>query len=103
MRSVSFAYLKDDVHKSGREKWDWANCQAPTVVQRKMLMAKMISEAVGAMMSNHIYQFDGKVYRQLGGGPIGLELTGVIADLVMNWFDERFKRLSQDAGLNIVM
>ena len=50
-------------------------------------MALLLGEAVETIMGNHLYRFDGKVYRQVEGGPIGLELTGVVADLVMLWCD----------------
>ena len=46
-------------------------------------MALLLGETVHTIMGNHLYQFDGKVYRQEEGGPIGLELTGIVADIVM--------------------
>jgi hypothetical protein len=36
------------------------------------------------------YQFNGKVFKQQKGGPIGLEITGVLARLVMLWWDRTF-------------
>ena len=32
-------------------------------------------------MEMHDYEFDGKIYRQLKGGAIGMDLTGVMADI----------------------
>ena len=41
-------------------------------------------------MNNHLYQFGNKVRIQKQGGPIGLKLTGEIADcLMINW-DKQF-------------
>ena len=60
-----------------------------------------IGEVVETIMGNHIYLFDGKVYRQKSGGPIGLELTGVVADIVMLWYDKRFFAEAERAGLKI--
>ena len=54
-------------------------------------------------MKNHLYIFDSEVYKQSRGGPIGLELTGVIADLVMIWFDKHFIKAAEEAGINIVL
>ena len=38
-------------------------------------------------MRNPCYKFDGKLYRQEEGGSIGLDLTGVIAEIYMSWWD----------------
>ena len=38
-------------------------------------------------MKNHCYKFEGKIYRQEEGGSIGLDLTGVIAEIYMSWWD----------------
>ena len=52
-------------------------------------------------MGNHIYQFDGKVYRQNDGGPIGLEITGVLARLVMLWWDREYLTKLNYLGLEL--
>ena len=41
-------------------------------------------------MNLHDYVFDGKIIRQKEGGSIGLDLTGVIADIYMCHCDELF-------------
>ena len=40
-------------------------------------------------MKNHIYEFDGEIRHQSEGGPIGLELTGNVAQVFMIWWDRR--------------
>ena len=40
-------------------------------------------------MDNHVYQFDGKIRVQNKGGPIGLKLTGEIADCLMIDWDKK--------------
>ena len=48
------------------------------------------------ILSNHLYQFDGRVYKQQSGGPIGLEITGVLARCAMLWWDRAYlKKLDQ--------
>ena len=66
-------------------------------------MALLLGEAVETIMGNHLYRFDGKVYRQVEGGPIGLELTGVVADLVMLWCDNKFLKKEESAGLDVLL
>ena len=46
---------------------------------------------------------DGRVYRQQEGGPIGLEITGVLARLVMLWWDKEFMRKAREFETDILM
>ena len=50
-----------------------------------MIIRKMFYDAIGKMiektMELHDYKFDNKIYRQMKGGAIGMDLTGVIADI----------------------
>ena len=54
-------------------------------------------------MKNHLYTFDHKIKLQLKGGPIGLELTGVLAQLFMVWWDRQFKTKMDENGLRLRM
>ena len=42
-------------------------------------------------MKNHIYSFKNTLRKQTSGGPIGLELTGDLAQVFMNWWDKQLK------------
>ena len=50
-----------------------------------------------------MYTFDNKVKLQSKGGPIGLELTGVLAQLFMVWWDRQFKTKMDENGLRMRM
>ena len=54
-------------------------------------------------MENHVYRFGNEIRRQREGGPIGLSLTGEIADCYMiNWdrqFLEKLKSLGIDPAI----
>ena len=77
--------------KDGNEKWDWSGKRKKTSeIQQKKMVASMMEIVVHAIISNHIYQFDGKVFKQQKGGPIGLEVSGFLAILVMLWWDRVF-------------
>ena len=39
------------------------------------------------IMKSHVYTFDGEITKQIKGGPIGLKLTGVLAQIFMLWWD----------------
>ena len=38
------------------------------------------------VMHNYVYVFDGIIRKQVKGGPIGLDLTGNIAQVFMMWW-----------------
>ena len=48
-------------------------------------------------MQNHCYMFQGRIYRQEEGGTIELDLTGVVADIYMSWWDTRLIDLMRQA------
>ena len=41
-------------------------------------------------MKNHVYTFDNEIRKQTKGGPIGLKLTGVLAQIFTIWWDKEF-------------
>ena len=43
-------------------------------------------------MKLSIYEFDRKLKMQVKGGPIGMELTGVLAKVFMVWWGENKQR-----------
>ena len=55
----------------------------------------MIAEALRIVLlmvlRSHTYEFAGQLKRQRQGGPIGMELTGVVAQVFMVWWDRQFK------------
>ena len=50
-------------------------------------------------MTNHVYKFDNCIRRQQKGGPIGLELTGSIAQIFMIWWDQNLKLRLDNLGI----
>ena len=63
-------------------KWIFPN-KGPSIHQQRRMIAKMVSIAVETAMSNHTYRFDGRVYKQEDGGPIGDELAQAVTRIVM--------------------
>ena len=77
--------------------------QAPTEDQLKKMLSIAIEIAIKQIMRTHIYEFEGELRKQLKGGPIGLELTGDIAQIYMIWYDDELKKKITENGLNIKM
>ena len=51
----------------------------------------MVQIGVLTVMNTHVYEFNGKLYLQQVGGPIGLRATCAIARIVMNHWDKAWK------------
>ena len=68
---------------------------------------RMLGEALNVVlmfiMKNHVYGFGGIIKKQVKGGPIGLELTGVLAQVFMVWWDKRFKESLREMGIPLYM
>ena len=47
------------------------------------MISLAIEVGIKACMKGHMYRLDGKVYLQTEGGPIGLELSGALARVIM--------------------
>ena len=99
----SVAFLDTEIirNKQGeKEKWIWDEWIEPNGEILQQMSALMIRELVRATLSNHVYIADGKLYLQLKGGPIGLKITTVLAELLMSCFDSKYGRKLTELGLN---
>ena len=83
------------------DKWVFPT-KEPSQPQKKRMFAQMIACAVKASMSNHLYRFNGKVYKQEDGGPIGDELAQAVARMVMIWWDGKFVDLCKKVELEVL-
>ena len=99
---VGLIYLDTDSTK-GMDKWVWRAGRAPTSKQERTMVAMVLWDMVEFIMGNHLYQFNGKVYLQVEGGPIGLLITGVVASIVMMWFDQKLLKTLLYHNINVAM
>ena len=75
--------------------WKFGNI-TPTNDEKKRMFCLAIRIMIERTMSLHDYVFDGKIIRQKGGGSIGLDLTGVVADIYMCYWDRQYlKKLAE--------
>ena len=56
------------------------------------MLKEALRVVLTVIMKNHVYTFDGQIRKQIRGGPIGLKLTGVLAQIFMIWWDGEFTR-----------
>ena len=73
--------------------------ERPNNAQKRKMIALAMSLIVEKVMANFLYTFAGQDRRQSSGGPIGDVLTQAIARHMGNEFDQRFKKLMEDANV----
>ena len=101
---VGIAFLDKDLDSNGEDKWSWVGKRKePSSIQKKKMVAKTLQIAVRTVLSNHIYQVDGNVFKQQKGGPIGLEITGVLARIVMLWWDRELLKKMKQLKVEVLM
>ena len=54
-------------------------------------------------MSLHDFQLDDKIFRQKEGGSIGLDLTGVVSDIFMSYWDKKLLDRMAENGLEAIV
>ena len=77
--------------------------KVPDKVIEKTMLSEALHIAVKYIMENHIYRFNDTIKKQARGGPIGLELTGEIAAILMMWWDRELLRRVEQLGLEVMM
>ena len=70
---------------------------------KKKMIATALKVAIKFIMGNHIYNINGILKRQTKGGPIGLELTGDIAQIYMSWWDKQFRIRLAESNIIIIL
>ena len=70
-------------------------------LEKRFFCAVGICIGVKLVMKNHIYKFGETLRRQNDGGPIGVELTGGLADLFMLYWDKKFLKKLEELNINV--
>ena len=73
-------------NSGGEEQWVFPKVSL-TDQEKSMIVATVAEIGVRVMFRTHVYQFGGKLYHQLTGGPIGLRSTCAVARVVMGDWD----------------
>ena len=63
------------------------------------MLREALHMALSVIMKNHVYMFNNEIKKQMKGGPIGLKLTGVLAQIFMIWWDREFARKLKEVGI----
>ena len=66
----------------------------PNEEEKRLMVKEAIKAVLLVIMKNHTYIFNKEIRLQLSGGAIGVDLTGVMAQIFMSWWDkEVLKRM----------
>ena len=82
--------------------WIFPN-KEPTKTETKVMLKEALKIALEIVLKNHIYTYDGVNRKQTSGGAIGLELTGVIAEIFMTWWDKELIKRTGELGVTFLM
>ena len=63
-----------------------------TGIEEKILLAEMVRIGVIVMMNTHLFRWNGKIFLQKKGGPIGLRATCCVARITMLHWDGKLMR-----------
>ena len=75
--------------------------KVPDKVVEKAMLSETLRLAVKYIMENHTWIYE-TTRKQARGGPIGLELTGEIAAILMMWWDRELLKRTRRLGLEVI-
>ena len=107
-RTPTLAFLDKDTYTRTRngvkendiEKWIWEKVKKPSKIQEKKMSALTLMAIAKEIFQNHLYKFNGQLYKQRSGGPIGDNATNDAADVVMWIFITHYKRSLSRLGIS---
>ena len=87
-------YLDGDTCANGVEKWLWRQEFNPSKRQKRTILALVLSKVTKWCMNHHVYKFNGQMYHQQSGTPIGLQIAVAISRIVMiRWDSEMMRKM----------
>ena len=93
-------YIKNEnANKNNKEEKYHKPIREPTDTEKRNMLSKSIEIMIIATLENHIYRFGNEIRKQKEGGPIGLSLTGEIADCYMVNWDKLFLKKLKSLGI----
>ena len=100
--SGDVSIASDDVHENEAHK-KRGKIVHPNDIQKRRMLSKTVEIMIIAGMENHVYRFGNEIKKQMAGGPIGLSLTGEVADCYLIGWDKKFLKRLEELGINIII
>ena len=92
------ARSKEEKKEERFRPWNMPNKQ-PDEYTKRVMFREAMRVVLAIIMNNHVYTFDNEIRKQVRGGPIGLQLTGVLAQTFMIWWDKEFAARLKEFGI----
>ena len=84
------------------QAWSFELCAEPDGNEIRRMWCEAVGVLIREVMGNHCYKFEGRLYIQEQGGSIGLDLTGVVAEIYMSWWDKQLIVLLREDGIFVL-
>jgi len=78
-------------------------CTIPNDHEKKKMLSLALKIVIMHIMNNHIYKINNQIKKQSRGGPIGLDLTGDLAQIYMTWFDKQLINGLNHRNIEVIM
>ena len=101
-RPPTISSLQQDEYEKRHSKWT-DPIRQPNDSEKRRLVIAALRVLMQFVMENHAYRFNGQIRKQTGGGPIGLDLTGSIAQVFMIWWDKEFRKRTESLRIELQM
>ena len=81
--------------------WNFPNVSELDEDTKRRMFVEAIRIVLKILLETHAYEFADVIKRQRKGGPIGMELTGVVAQIFMVWWDKEFVKRLNDVNIQL--
>ena len=82
------------------DHWEFPDVEM-TSLEKRMIVATMVQIGVITMFNTHVYSFNGELFLQKAGGPIGLRSTYAVARVAMNYWDSKWMETMRENNVRI--
>ena len=88
--------LRSHLREPEKNRWWFPKKIADlTEKEKKTTAACVIQQMILATFQSHVYEWDGNIYQQADGGPIGLRSTQPVARILMDYWAETIQEISE--------
>ena len=81
--------------------WIFPNTSRIDDSTKRRMLVEAIRVVLKVLMETHTYEFANIIRRQTKGGAIGMELTGVVAQIFMVWWDKEYTKKLNDVQIQL--
>ena len=73
----------DENEESRNGRWIFRNVSRISNEKKREMLTEAIRTVLTVLLTTNAYEFSGEIRKQTSGGPIGIKITGVLAQVFM--------------------